>query len=171
VLREYTKQRPGRRCLYLTFNKDVQLEKQREFRAAGLNHVDVKTVNAIAHSPTRHLHPDGVADGLYLNCGHLQALTGKSFRNEMVAAIKEVFSRFCATTDARIGQEHLPCTEAYQAAKRNCNVPWEWAENPQLGNWVSTQRMQKRKLDEGKASSMTAARVARLEALGFRWAR
>ena len=39
-----------------------------------------------------------------------------------------------------------------------------------LGAWVSTQRVLKKKLDRGKSSGdMTAARVARLDALGFRW--
>jgi hypothetical protein len=49
-------------------------------------------------------------------------------------------------------------------------VPWGWAEDPGLGNWVSVQRQLKRKLDRGELSEgMTAERAARLTVLGFAW--
>jgi hypothetical protein len=49
-------------------------------------------------------------------------------------------------------------------------VPQRWAEDPTLGKWVNTQRVGKRKLDRGEPSEgMTAARAAKLEALGFDW--
>jgi hypothetical protein len=49
-------------------------------------------------------------------------------------------------------------------------VPELWAENPRLGRWVGKQRTLKRKLDRGEPSEgMTAARAARLTALGFEW--
>jgi hypothetical protein len=45
-------------------------------------------------------------------------------------------------------------------------------EDPRLRQRVSNQRVLKRKLDRGEPSlGMTAARVARLDALGFAWAR
>ncbi len=49
----------------------------------------------------------------------------------------------------------------YKEAHGDCNVPALWSENPQLGSWVSTQRSKKDKIAEG--------RLARLEALGFRF--
>jgi hypothetical protein len=59
---------------------------------------------------------------------------------------------------------------AYKAEHGDCNVPWGWAEDPRLGGWISTQRRGKKLLDRGEPSlRMTAARAARLEALGFAW--
>jgi hypothetical protein len=49
-------------------------------------------------------------------------------------------------------------------------VPYDWAEDKQLGSWVSKQRTLKHKLDRGEPSQgMTAERAARLDALGFTW--
>jgi hypothetical protein len=49
-------------------------------------------------------------------------------------------------------------------------VPQGWAEDPPLANWVMNQRAYKRQLDRGEpCRGMTAARVAKLEALGFAW--
>ena len=59
---------------------------------------------------------------------------------------------------------------AYKRKHGDCNVPRGWAEDPSLGSWVNTQRRGKRKLDRGEPSyGMTAARAAKLEALGFAW--
>ena len=59
---------------------------------------------------------------------------------------------------------------AYKAEHGDCNVPARWAEDPRLGSWVVTQRQGKKALDRGEATErMTAARAARLEALGFVW--
>jgi hypothetical protein len=58
----------------------------------------------------------------------------------------------------------------YRRKHGDCNVPWNWAEEPGLGSWVNTQRRGKKKLDRGEPSlGMTAARAAKLEALGFAW--
>jgi hypothetical protein len=58
---------------------------------------------------------------------------------------------------------------AYKAEHGDCNVPHGWAY-PRLGRWVATQRQGKKALDRGEASDgMTAARAARLTALGFVW--
>jgi hypothetical protein len=59
---------------------------------------------------------------------------------------------------------------AYKARHGDCNVPKRWAEDRQLGAWVSTQRTRKRKLHGGEpGGNMPAARAAKLEALGFEW--
>ena len=61
---------------------------------------------------------------------------------------------------------------AYKRKHGDCSVPNCWAEDPKLGGWVKSQRANKRKLDRGQPSKgMTAERVAKLEALGFRWAK
>jgi hypothetical protein len=58
----------------------------------------------------------------------------------------------------------------YKAAHGDCNVPQRWPEDPPLGRWVSKQRVYKQPLDRGDPSpGMTAARAARLTALGFAW--
>jgi hypothetical protein len=58
----------------------------------------------------------------------------------------------------------------YKAAHGDCNVPQRWAEDPQLGTWVLNQRQAKKRLDRGELSPrMTAARMAKLDALGFAW--
>jgi hypothetical protein len=47
-------------------------------------------------------------------------------------------------------------------------VPKGWAEDPQLGQRVSNQRRCKKVLDRGdRSEGVTAARAARLDALGF----
>jgi hypothetical protein len=49
-------------------------------------------------------------------------------------------------------------------------VPQKWTEDPPLGRWVADQRRYKKQLDRGEPSQgMTAARMAKLEALGFAW--
>ena len=51
---------------------------------------------------------------------------------------------------------------ANKAEHGDCSVPWGWAEDPQLGVWVNSQRNYKKKLDRGKyGKGMTA--------LGFCW--
>ena len=50
------------------------------------------------------------------------------------------------------------------------NVPQGWAEEPGLGSWVMHQRQGKKKLDGGDSNlKITAARVAKLDKLGFAW--
>ena len=49
----------------------------------------------------------------------------------------------------------------------NCLVPYKYADNPKLGQWVSTQRKNYRFHQEGKPSSMTEDRIRALESIGF----
>ena len=59
---------------------------------------------------------------------------------------------------------------AYKKEHGDCNVPKGWAKDPRLGRWVKNQRPYKKALDRGDANpGMTAARAAKLEALGFAW--
>jgi hypothetical protein len=67
-------------------------------------------------------------------------------------------------------EAQLAKLKAYMQRHGDCNVPNRWAEDPQLGRWVKHQRQNKRKLNRGDHSpGMTAARAAKLEALGFAW--
>ena len=45
----------------------------------------------------------------------------------------------------------------------HCNVPAQWAQDPQLGRWVRRQRVSKR------TAQLSAERKKRLDALGFDW--
>jgi hypothetical protein len=73
-------------------------------------------------------------------------------------------------TDEAAWEEKLAQLAAYKAAHGDCNVPKGWAEDPRLANWVKTQRVHKKALGRGEPSrGMTAARAARLEALGLAW--
>jgi hypothetical protein len=75
-----------------------------------------------------------------------------------------------AMTDEGAWEAQLARLGAYKAAHGDCNVPGRWAEDPRLGQWVSSQRVCKKALDCGDPSKgMTAARAARLEAVGFAW--
>ena len=52
----------------------------------------------------------------------------------------------------------------------SCNVPQRYAENPQLGKWVSYQRTQYNKFQQDPSKShMTQERVERLQNIGFEW--
>ena len=53
----------------------------------------------------------------------------------------------------------------------SCNVATGgYAKNPQLGNWVSTQRTQYKKFQQDPSTShMTQERIERLESTGFEW--
>ena len=52
----------------------------------------------------------------------------------------------------------------------SCNVPQEYAENPQLGTWVSNQRAQYKKFQQDPSTSqMTQERIERLESIAFQW--
>ena len=55
---------------------------------------------------------------------------------------------------------------AYKAEHGNCNVPKCWAEDPKLGEWVSTQRTGKRQLDRGGSGSWIKGMMA---VLGSAW--
>jgi hypothetical protein len=62
--------------------------------------------------------------------------------------------------------------EAYKAQHGDCNVPPDWEEDPPLATWISRQRSYKRRLDRGEGNAgVTVAQVAKLDELGFVWAR
>jgi hypothetical protein len=75
-----------------------------------------------------------------------------------------------ASRDDAGWEAQLAKLKAYKQKHGECNVPNRWAEDPRLGGWVGTQRKFKKALDRGEPSTgMTAARVAKLDALGFAW--
>jgi REP element-mobilizing transposase RayT len=76
--------------------------------------------------------------------------------------------------DARVAawEEKLGELAAFKAmpGHGHCRVPLGYQASPQLGGWVSKQRVHKSKYDaDPAASSLTAEQVAKLDALGFAW--
>jgi hypothetical protein len=63
--------------------------------------------------------------------------------------------------------------KAYKRRHGDCGVPQSWSADPRLGRWVSNQRQYKKAMDRGESgpgkTGMTAARVSKLDALGFAW--
>ena len=57
----------------------------------------------------------------------------------------------------------------FEEKNGHCNVPR--TNKNVLGEWVSTQRKEKKKYDAGKKTSLTAAKIERLESIGFVWNR
>jgi hypothetical protein len=57
----------------------------------------------------------------------------------------------------------------YRKIHGNCNVPYKYSENIQLGIWVNTQRRNYRLYQERKTTPMTALRIQALESSGFEW--
>jgi len=53
----------------------------------------------------------------------------------------------------------------------HCDVPQNYAPNTSLGIWVNKQRMEHKNRLDGKSSSLNDGRLARLQSIGFRWAK
>jgi predicted chitinase len=57
----------------------------------------------------------------------------------------------------------------YRKIHGHCNVPQNYSENTQLGNWVGNQRTNYKLQLDGNPSPMTLSRIQELESLGFEW--
>ena len=55
--------------------------------------------------------------------------------------------------------------EEYKREIGDCNVPWRYNANPQLGKWVSNQRQRYRQ------NKLNSERIEALESVGFEWVR
>ena len=58
---------------------------------------------------------------------------------------------------------------AFKRKYNHSNVPFKYAANLQLGDWVRHQRLQYQLLQSGKTSSLTPQRLEYLEDVDFRW--
>ena len=70
--------------------------------------------------------------------------------------------------ERRTWEESRARLEAYRDAHGgDCNVPGRWKDDPQLGNWVTRQKVQWRKYEADPATSrLSAERVAALWLMG-----
>ena len=69
-------------------------------------------------------------------------------------------------------EQRLAELQAFKDDKGHCNVPRGWAENKQLGTWVSKQRHYRKKFNANPSdttATITQARIDRLDELGFVW--
>jgi hypothetical protein len=66
--------------------------------------------------------------------------------------------------------EHFEELKEFRRMFNHCYVPFNYDENPSLGNWVQWQRRQYSLYQEGKSSSMKVQRIRDLEDIGFDWA-
>jgi Helicase associated domain len=57
----------------------------------------------------------------------------------------------------------------YSERHGNCNVPTKYSQNPALGRWVSTQRSEFKKFQQGRSKHMSREKVDKLTAIGFKW--
>lgn len=57
----------------------------------------------------------------------------------------------------------------YMERHGNCNVPTKYNANPALGRWVSTQRSEYKKYQQGRSKHMDEEKVRKLELIHFRW--
>ena len=70
---------------------------------------------------------------------------------------------------ASIWNERLEQLTEYKAEFGHCLVPQQYAVNPKLGGWVSTQRHNYKLQKDGKPSSMTEERIRKLNGVSFDW--
>jgi hypothetical protein len=157
---------------------EAQLAKLREYRC---KHRDYNVPRGWAEDPRlgrwvdkqrRHkkkLDRGEPSDGM--TAARAAKLEALGFAWELsAAALSKQRSEASGTRDDAGWEAKLGKLKAYKRKHGDCNVPGGWAEDPPLGRWVNTQRRHKKKLDRGEPSKgMTAARVAKLDALGFAW--
>jgi hypothetical protein len=87
--------------------------------------------------------------------------------DERVEALEE--HGFIWDSHGAAWQERWTELAEYQGLYGNCNVPSNYASNPQLATWIKCQRRQYKLYYEGKANTTTPERIAELESLGFEW--
>lgn len=63
----------------------------------------------------------------------------------------------------------LRLLQEFKNKNGHCRVPYRFRDNPTLGQWVSTQRKEFKKLKHGKPSRLSKERIEALEALSFEW--
>jgi hypothetical protein len=87
--------------------------------------------------------------------------------NDRIAALEKL--GFVWNSHDAVWEERLKVLKVYKAIFNDCNVPSDYAPNPQLAIWVKRQRRQYKFLCDEEASTMTTHRIERLNELGFAW--
>ena len=141
ILREYSRQRPEMKILYLTYNRDVANDKKREFELHRLHNVTVQTTHALALAHTKDHHNGKPAADCFLTRGLLQETMTPIEPREgdwsygHVHAVKETLVRFCASTDPFVAAAHVPDKLADKVHARDVlrasQEVWRLAADPQ----------------------------------------
>lgn len=87
-----------------------------------------------------------------------------SMTNERIAALSAL--KFKWEIQSK-WQNRLEELISYKEKYGDCFVPYSFSESPQLGRWVSHQRLDYSYYLQGKKSSMTAERIKALTSIGF----
>jgi hypothetical protein len=98
-----------------------------------------------------------VGDGPYKGKSSGERKSSCTGQRLVKRVLRHVKQRLQERWDARFGQ-----LEEYRIENGDCNVPFRYELNPQLGIWVANQRQL------GK-TKLASDRVAKLDRLGFQW--
>eukprot|EP00816_Leptocylindrus_hargravesii_P003045 CAMPEP_0196819734 /NCGR_PEP_ID=MMETSP1362-20130617/71927_1 /TAXON_ID=163516 /ORGANISM="Leptocylindrus danicus, Strain CCMP1856" /LENGTH=591 /DNA_ID=CAMNT_0042198315 /DNA_START=74 /DNA_END=1849 /DNA_ORIENTATION=- len=135
-----------------------------ELKAYKLRHGDCKV-------PSRY--PDNPQLGQWVTNQRRQyklLMQGKkSFMSQRQVHELESLGFVWSLVDQVPWEERFREMQTYKIKHGDCNVPRNYTANPQLGQWISTQRVQFRLLAEGKRTAMTVERAHMLEHEGFIW--
>ena len=89
---------------------------------------------------------------------------------ERIERLESIAFQWGVTLSAEWGTTFNELVAYKDSHEGSCNVPQRYAENPKLGNWVSTQRKQYKKFQQDPSTSqITQERIERLESIGFEW--
>jgi len=87
--------------------------------------------------------------------------------NRRLQALEQI--GFIWDSNVAIWEERLNDLKAYRQLHGHCEVPPHYQENRKLAIWVKCQRREYELFREGRHSTMTNARVAVLNEMGFSW--
>jgi len=111
ALRMYAASRPQLRFLYLTFSRPEACSKREEYAAAGMAHVTVSTLHALAYEATQDLHRGQASEAMPLTAAFLSRATRTSsaeWPRPRRALVHAVLDNFAASTAHVLSGEHLP---------------------------------------------------------------
>ena len=95
--------------------------------------------------------------------------TSSTVLNADRVAVLESIDIQCTVRGERIWQSNFDDLVAYKKENGDVRVPRQYEKAPKLAEWVTDQRRQCKARLEGKPSTMTAERMAKLDQLGFVW--
>lgn len=92
-----------------------------------------------------------------------------SLNDSRMERLQSVGFRWAKRKGQASWDEKFDALVAYKAKHGNCHVPTKYKDNTALGRWISTQRAEYKKYQEGSKCSMNADKIRKLENIGFAW--
>ena len=105
-------------------------------------------------------YPDNPKLATWISGKRQQKKNGK-LSSDKIQKLEEVGFSWDAIEDA--WNRMYQALQEYKKEHGHCNVPNSYPDNPQLGNWVDTQRTSKRK------GTLSKDKTQKLEAIGLQW--